>query len=161
MPDLPEALGRIETRPLLTLTLTVNPPTPLGRTPLAERRVAVVTGGRFESQHDGLNGHVHGGGSDWLTSRDDGVTGLDVRLVLETDAGERIGMSYRGYRHGPEAVMKRLAAGEAVDPAEYYFRAVPFFETASERFGWLNRTVCVATGYRVAAGPVYNVFEVL
>jgi hypothetical protein len=34
------------------------------------------------------------------------------------------------------------------------------FETASEKYGWLNRIVTVATGHRLPDGPVYQVFEV-
>ena len=70
-------------------------------------------------------------------------------------------MTYRGVRHGPPAVMDRLNRGEKVDPSEYYFRTAPVFETASATYGWLNRIVAVATGYRLPEGPVYHVFEVL
>jgi Protein of unknown function (DUF3237) len=40
-------------------------------------------------------------------------------------------------------------------------RAVPFFETSSERYGWLNRVIGVATGHRLPTGPIYHVFEIL
>lgn len=159
--DLPAALGRIETRPLFAMKLTVEPPSDLGVTPFGQRRVVVVSGGEFESDRPELNGRVLSGGSDWLTFRDNGVVTLDVRLVLETASGETIGMTYRGFRHGPDAVMARLAKGEAVDPSAYYFRAAPRFETASPRLDWLNHMVAVATGHRYTHGPVYSVFEVL
>jgi hypothetical protein len=86
---------------------------------------------------------------------------LDVRLTLETDDKQLIYMSYRGMRHGPQEVMERLGRGEAVDPASYYFRALPSFETASEKYGWLNRAMFVSTGFRQASGPTYDVYEVL
>jgi hypothetical protein len=35
------------------------------------------------------------------------------------------------------------------------------FETAAERYGWLNNIVAVASGARVPAGPYYDVYEVL
>jgi hypothetical protein len=35
------------------------------------------------------------------------------------------------------------------------------FETASQKYGWLNRIVSVAYGHRMAGGAIYNVFEVL
>ena len=57
--------------------------------------------------------------------------------------------------------IERLNRGENVDPSEYYFRVAPFFETASAKYGWLNRIVTVATGHRLPEGPVYQVFEVL
>lgn len=157
---LPDALERIETRPLLTLRLDVDPPQDLGDTPAGERRVAVITGGTFEGAEAGLRGRVLPGGSDWLVTRQ-GVVGLDVRLVLETEDAERIGMTYRGVRRGPAEVLARLAAGEPVDPSEYYLRAAVAFETGAARFRRLNHIVAVATGHRYPDGPLYRVFEVL
>jgi hypothetical protein len=93
--------------------------------------------------------------------RQDGVLMLDVRITLRTDDGALIYMSYRGMRHGPQWVLDRLAKGEKVDPSEYYFRTTPLFETASDKYSFLNRIVCVATGRREATGPIYDVFQVL
>jgi hypothetical protein len=84
-----------------------------------------------------------------------------VRITLETDDGQLIYMTYRGIRHGPAEVMARLAKGEAVDPASSYFRTTPAFETASQKYDWLNRIVSVASGRREKSGPVYEVYEVL
>jgi hypothetical protein len=93
--------------------------------------------------------------------RPDDVLTLDVRLILETDDNQLIYMSYRGLRHGPKDVMARLNKGEKVDPTEYYFRTTPVLETGSEKYSWLNKIICVATGRREAAGPIYDVYEVL
>lgn len=152
-------MAEIRTTPLFTLRLKVGTVQALGKAPLGERRIAPVLGGRFEGAR--LNGTVEEGGSDWLLIRPDGVTQLDVRLTLKTDDGHLVGMTYRGYRHGPAAVMERLNRGETADASEYYFRTAPFFETASEKYGWLNRIIAVATGHRPPEGPVYDVFEVL
>ena len=57
--------------------------------------------------------------------------------------------------------MARLARGEQVDPAEYYFRTVPMFETATDRYAWINNIVAVGVGERVADGVRYEVFEIL
>jgi hypothetical protein len=70
-------------------------------------------------------------------------------------------MSYRGLRHGPPDVVARLEKGETVDPASYYFRINPLFETAAPNYDWINRVVAVGIGHRRADGPIYNVFEVL
>lgn len=144
---------------LFTIALKVAPPQKLGRTPLAERLVAVVTSGHFEGER--LRGTVEEGGTDWIQVRADGAFQLDVRLVLKTDDGALIGMTYRGIRHGPAEVLARLGRGEPVDPSEYYFRTAPFFETGDARYDWLNRIVAIATGERRADGPVYTVYEVL
>ena len=57
-------------------------------------------------------------------------------------------------------VLKRLSMGEAVDPSLYYMRTTPSFETGDQRYAWLNRMVCVATGARRAAAVELEVFEV-
>jgi Protein of unknown function (DUF3237) len=149
----------IETRFLFEITLQVGAPQLLGRTPIGDRRVVPVLGGRFAGER--LRGTVEPGGSDWILMRPDGAAQLDVRLTLRTDDGALIGMTYRGVRHGPAAVIERLNRGDAVDPAEYYFRTTPYFETASEKYDWLNRVVAVAAGHRPPEGPVYRVYEVL
>jgi hypothetical protein len=70
-------------------------------------------------------------------------------------------MTYRGLRHGPPDVIASLEKGEAADPAAYYFRIAPLFETASAEHAWINNVVAVGIGHRQADGPVYSVFEVL
>ena len=157
--DLSDALKSVRTQPLFVVRLDVRPMQAVGATPGGLRRVAVVTGGAFEGER--LSGRVLDGGSDWQFVRGDGVTTLDVRLVLETDDGALIGMTYRGLRHGPPDVMQRISAGEAVDPASYYFRINPLFETAAPKYDWINRVVAVGIGDRQATGPIYSVFEVL
>ena len=152
-------MAEIRTAHLFTLALSVGEMQMLGKTPKGDRRVGVVEGGRFEGAR--LKGTVLKGGSDWLLLRPDGALQLDVRLTLKTDDGAIIGMTYGGFRHGPQAVIDRLTRGEKVDPSEYYFRVAPFFETAAEKYGWLNRLVAIATGNRLPQGPVYEVFEVL
>lgn len=150
----------IQTRELFQLTLSVPSVVDLGPTPKGIRKIAIVSGGQFEGER--LRGKVHPApGGDWMILRDDGVLNLDVRLTLETDDHQLIFMSYQGVRHGPQAVMDRLGRGESVDPQEYYFRMVPTFETSSEKYAWLNKIICVATGKRDASGPTYSVFEVL
>jgi hypothetical protein len=152
-------MPEIRTTHLFTMTLILAEIQMLGTTPLGDRRVAVIEGGSFEGPK--LEGTVLQGGTDWLINRPDGTLHLDVRLTLKTDDGHLIGMSYHGYRYGPAAVMDRLNRGEKVDPSEYYFRTAPFFETASEKYDWLNRVVAVTTGHRMPSGPVHDVFEVL
>jgi hypothetical protein len=48
-----------------------------------------------------------------------------------------------------------------LDRSRYYFRVAPFFETASETYHWLNRTVAVGVGWLTKTGVAYDVHEVL
>jgi hypothetical protein len=146
---------------LFTLSLTVDPTfTDVGETPYGHRRIGTVTGGKFEGEE--LRGVVlPAPAGDWLLLRRDGVLQLDVRLTLRTHDDHLVYMSYRGMRHGPAWVIEQLNKGERVDPSQYYFRTTPWFETASEKYRFLNRIVSVATGRRDPAGPVYDVFQIL
>src|SRR5205809_6965313 len=156
---LPRDLKTLACRPLFAFQIEVKPPSVVGATPGHDRRIGEIAGGRFEGER--LRGKILSGGSDWQSLRSDGTTTLNVRLVMETDDGVLIGMTYLGMRHGPKEVMDRLARGESVSPSEYYMRATPDYETASEKYGWLNRIVSVAYGHRMAGGAIYQVFEIL
>ena len=96
-----------------------------------------------------------------MTLLPDGSTLLDVRLALKTEDGAMIAMTYRGVRHGTADVLARLNRGEAVDPAEYYSRINPMFETADSRYGWLNTILGIGIGYRYTGGVMYSVFQVV
>ena len=145
-------------RPLLKAEITLQPPLELGDTPLGRRRIIHITGGRFSGAR--LSGRVLAGGADWQVLRADGVAYLDARYTLETGDGALIYVRNRGYRHGPAEVLKKIASGEDVDPSLYYMRTTPSFETGDERYAWLNRMVCVATGARRPAAVELEVFEV-
>jgi hypothetical protein len=152
-------MAEIRTSHLLTLKLAVSRMQPVGETPVGNRRVGLVAGGTFEG--DRLRGTVLPGGADWIIGRPDGVTTLDVRIVLQTDDGAAIGLQYRGLRHGPTAVVDKVNSGQWVDPSEYYFRTIVTFETAAPRYAWLNKVFGIGTGSRPPEGPVYDIFEVL
>ena len=71
---------------------------------------------------------------------------IDTRYTMETSDGALIYVRNRGFRHGPPEVLRRIAAGEDVDPSLYYMRTTPALETGDPRYAWLNRIVCVASG---------------
>jgi hypothetical protein len=152
-------MAEIRTSYLFTLKLAVSGLQQVGDTPSGHRRIGLVAGGTFAGPK--LRGTVLPGGNDWLTGRSDGATTLDVRIVLQTDDGAPIGLTYRGLRHGPAEVMQRFNSGQYVDPADYYFRTVASFETAAPKYDWLNRILAIGTGSRPPEGPIYELFEVL
>jgi len=145
-------------QPLCKVEITLAAPQELGDTPHGRRRIIAITGGRFSGER--LSGRVLAGGADWQVIRTDGVADLDARYTLETADGALIYVRNRGYRHGPDEVIRRLSRGENVDPSLYYMRTTPSFETGDARYAWLNRIVCVATGARRAAAVELEVFEI-
>ena len=147
----------IELAPLMQIKVTLEPVRDLGDTPLGRRRIIGITGGSFSGR---LSGRVLPGGADWQIVRADGTADLDARYTLETSDGALIYVHNRGYRHGPREVIARLVKGEDVDPALYYMRTTPWFETSAPAYDWLNRIVCVGTGARRPAGVELELFEV-
>lgn len=144
--------------PLFSAEITLAPPREMGVSALGRRRIIEITGGQFSG--DRLSGKVLPGGADWQLVRADGVAYLDTRYTLETQDGALIYVQNRGYRHGPAEVIERLARGEAVDPASYYFRTSPWFETSAPEYAWLNRTIFLGSGARLADRVRLEVFEV-
>jgi hypothetical protein len=157
---LPKEMTELNVRPLFVVLLDVQPAINVGNTPGVDRRVGIITGGRFEGER--LRGEVMSGGSDWQSIRPgDGAWTLDVRAVLKTDDGQIIGMPYRGLRHGPKEVLDRIARGEVVKATDYYLRIAGSFETAAPKYGWLNNMLFIGIGHRLPEGPIYQVFELL
>jgi hypothetical protein len=150
----------MNTRLLMTLRVNVSAPQIIGGVPHGTRRTVPLNGGDFDGPR--LRGIVVPEGSaDWLLQRADGVLELDLRVTLLTHDGALISMRSFGLRHGPPDVMAAIARGEKVDPATYYFRTTPRFETAHPAYSFLNRIVAVASGDRRAEGPIYTIDEVL
>ncbi len=130
----------------------------LGRTPYGERRIIDILGGTVRGPK--LNGRVLPGGADWQIIRNDGAADIQARYTIETDSGARILVSSEGLRHGPPAVLEKLARGEYVDPSLYYFRTVMRFETSAPEADWLNRILALSRGQREARAVRLDVYEV-
>lgn len=133
-------------RPLCELRVELGAPIELGISPRGRRRIIPITGGDVDGER--LRGRVLALGADWQTILADGTAELDARYVIETHDAAFIDVRNFGYRHGPEEVIARLARGEEVDPARYYMRTHPRFETGDPRYSWLNRTICIGSGSR-------------
>jgi hypothetical protein len=149
----------MNSRPLMTVRITAAPPQKLGTVPHGTRLIVPVTGGDFEGPR--LRGKILPGGGDWLLLRSDGVLELDLRITLETDDHALIYMTFQGLRHGPPDAIAALGRGEVVDPARYYFRTVPRFETSAETYAFLNRIIAVGAGEARPDGAVHRIEEIL
>jgi Protein of unknown function (DUF3237)/Thiamine pyrophosphate enzyme, N-terminal TPP binding domain len=63
--------------------------------------------------------------------------------------------------HVRHEVLDRIARGEVVKASGYDVRTAPFFETASEKYKWLDGVIAVSIGHRLLGGPVSQASEVL
>lgn len=143
---------------LCNMELTVEEAHLPGKTPVGNRRIIRVTGGNLRG--DLLDADVIPGGDDWITVREDGTIIQDVRILLRTVDQELVLMTYRGIRAGEPEVLQRLDEGQEVDPAEYYFRTAPIFETSSPKYDWLNRRLFVSRGVRLPDKVFYSIYMV-
>jgi hypothetical protein len=128
------------------LSVQVAEPQDVGVTPRGRRRLIPITGGSAEGH--GWQARVVPGGADFQLMTASGMTDLDARYTLETDAGDWIYVQNNALRCGAPDAMGRLARGEPVDPAEIYFRCAPRFETASLALGWINERLFIGSGVR-------------
>lgn len=137
----------------------VEPGIELGIVDGAEKRVVPITSGTVTGPH--LRGVVHPGGADWQEIRSTGVADLWARYLIEASDGSLITVTNSGLRRGPADVLARVAAGENVDPTEYYFRSTPRFEVASSsEHAWLMESIFVCTGKRTQLGVLLDIYEV-
>ncbi|MDV7212895.1 DUF3237 domain-containing protein [Azotobacter beijerinckii] len=143
---------------LARFTMALDMPAwPLGKTSdLGERRIIPICGGSFEGP--GFSGKVLEHGADWQVVTPDGLALIDSRCLLQTEEGELLYLTTRGYRHGPAEVMAEVAKGAAVDPGRYYFRLSLAFETSAPRHARLKRSVGVATAMRLGNAVVYDAY---
>ncbi len=139
------------------LRAVVGAPVEVGQTPHGRRRIVAIQGGTFNGP--GIKGRVVPGGADWQLIQPDGFSELDTRYTIETDKGQLIYVQNAGVRHAAPDVMKKLLAGERVDPALVYFRTIPKFETSAPDLQWLTRTVFVGVGERFPTEVVIRFYK--
>jgi hypothetical protein len=145
---------------LMTLSLDVafGAMLTIGATPAGLRRIAPVTGGTFDGPR--LKGIVRPGGADWVINRPDGVMVIDVRLVLETDDGALVYLTYQGRFLAEPDAMARFGRGGLLAPGEYSLAIHARLECGDTRHAWLNDLVIVGTGRQTRAGPIYDLFAI-
>ena len=133
--------SQLESTYLMELALDVADQLDAGHT-----RIAPVTGGSFSGPR--VKGTVRDGGADWITQVS-GHSSLDVRITLDTDDGAVIYMTYKG-------VVARNDNDNGL-----YWRVTPVFNTASEKYDWLNHIVCVGKSKQIEGKVAYDIFEIL
>jgi len=124
-------------------------PIQFGETYEGPRRMIPILDGTFEGP-DIRGTFMPTGAADWQHTRNDGVTQAEATYAIQTNDGVIIQVENYGLRFGKDEVMKRLAAGEDVDPSEYYFRTNPRFKAPAGKYEWLNKGIFIGTGARYA-----------
>ena len=136
-------------RHVADLAITLDSAYEMGKGRAGKRRIIPIVGGRVSGPS--LNGDILNIGADWQTVFDSGLAELDTRYAFRTDDGAVIEIRNFGYRHGPDDVMQRVAAGDQVDPSSYYMRTHARLETGHPDYAWVNNTLFVGVGGRKAA----------
>jgi hypothetical protein len=140
--------------------VTVSAPLVIGPATIGLRRVVPITGGTVTGPR--FTGRVVPGGADWQVVRPDGVLQIEAKYTLESNDGVLVMVTNRGVRHGPQAVIDKLARGEPVDPSQYYFRTAAEFEAPAEsKYAWLNRAIFIGVAERTAAAAIVRFHELL
>jgi hypothetical protein len=130
----------------MSIRFSTAPTQDVGPGPRGTRVTFPITGGSFVG--DRLRGKVLPGGDDWTIKRSDGVIDLDARVTLETEDSALIHMTFEGIR-------------DDAAPGDPYFRTTPRFETAAEKYSFLNRLLAIGSAKIGPDGPVHEIEEIL
>lgn len=147
---------RLDTRWLMSLRGSIPAPVMVSPTLM----VFNVDDASIESPR--IKARLRNPSGDWVRIQPNGNWKLDVRLLMETDDGVPIFVHYNGVFRVDAKLNQRLASGESIPGSEMYFRSAPYFETSSEKYGWLNDILAIGKMRSFGGGQViYDVFEVL
>lgn len=139
-------------------SVTLGDPVELGASGGNRRRFIPITGGRVTGPS--LEAEILAGGGDWQELHEDGRTSIHARYMLRTRDGAMIAIDNPGIRVAPPEINARLAAGEEIDPALYYFRTTPRFDVAPGPHAWLTRAVFLCQGIRLPGAVLLRFFRV-
>ncbi len=134
----------MELEPLGTLSITISRQTYLAGAPVGGRLVGEAGSCRWDVER------VHASqlglsACDWVRIHHDSSVSVDARILLRTDDGATIAMTYRGKADKP--------------PAEGgVIYTTPTFETDDDRYTWLNVIQAVGKGRRTGTSLVYELY---
>ena len=145
----------IETEYLFTLQGTIGEPTVMNNLMVFEVETGSIKG-------ENISGTMTGPRGDWIRLQPSGSWRLDVRFNLKMDDDSDVYVSYSGVVRMTEAFAERIASGDTIDGDEIYFRSAPYFETNSEKYAWLQDTLCIGRLRSFGGGKVvYDIHKVL
>jgi hypothetical protein len=134
--------GAIRLVPLARVSVAAGDIRQIEGGPFGSRIIAGISDGRWEGNR--LAGTIVGAGGDWAMPGPGDAMLLDVRQVIETDDGATVYVTYHG----------------RCDRSRGTYTVAPTFETADERYTWLNVVQAVGIGRIVDGRLEYEMFEV-
>jgi hypothetical protein len=149
----------VRTRLIFRMRGEVSSVLDIGEVAGGRRRVMVIGGGSVEGPQ--LSGEVLPGGADWQLVAADGSISIEARYTIRASDGGLILVHSRGVRAGAGAVLARVAAGEAVDPRDYYFRTWVTLETQAPAHTWACGRLFVGVAAREPHAAVIDTYEIL
>ena len=145
-------------RNVADLTIKLDTIVEMGQGQGGTRRIIPIIGGQVSGP--AFSGEIMNVGADWQTIFASGLAELDTRYAFRTDDGAVIEIRNFGYRHGPADVMQKVAAGEDVDPSQYYMRTHARLETGHPDYQWVNNTLFVGVGGRLKSSVMLSLYAV-
>lgn len=145
-------------RHVADLTIKLDTIVEMGQGQGGTRRIIPIIGGQVSGP--AFSGEIMNVGADWQTIFASGLAELDTRYAFRTDDGAVIEVRNFGYRHGPANVMQKVAAGEDVDPSQYYMRTHARLETGHPDYQWVNNTLFVGVGGRLKSSVMLSLYAV-
>ena len=133
-------------RHVCDIDVDVGPIRDLGPTPHGRRRIIAILGGTVRGPR--LTADIVPGGADWQLFRPDGAIEIDTSYSARTTDGCHVYLRTFGVRSGRPEVLEALLRGDAVEPAEYYFRLGVRLETSVPALTVLEQCVFVASAIR-------------
>jgi len=127
--------------PLATVRVTRGDVYRMGETPFHRRVIGGIAQGRWEGR---FSGDIIAPGGDWAIPSADSLMLLDVRQLVRTDDDALVYITYQG----------------RCDRERGTYTVAPTFETADERYGWLNAIQAIGQGRNDGDTIVYSMFEV-
>lgn len=145
-------------RHVADLTIKLDTIVEMGQGQGGTRRIIPIIGGQVTGP--AFSGKIMNVGADWQTIFASGLAELDTRYAFRTDDGAVIEIRNFGCRHGPANVMQKVAAGEDVDPSQYYMRTHARLETGHPDYQWVNNTLFVGVGGRLKSSVMLSLYAV-
>lgn len=118
---------------LMSIDLKLDPSVVIDK----NMRITQIASGVVDGPN--IKGTVQPPSADWVQVLPSGVARLDVRLLVKTDEGEPIYISYNGvFKHSDESSAKQKKGEEITPDDGWYAYATPTFRTASKKYDYLN-----------------------